>query len=102
MFGTVDGTGRLDIYNLNKSEFPISSQHAPSGPNATRPALNKLEWDVSGKFVAVGSVDEANCDAICRVHGERFAEIRPANTLVVAKLIGSQYLVEIEAEAVIS
>ena len=46
--------------------------------------------------------DEANCDAICRVHGERFAEIRPANTLVVAKLIGSQYLVEIEAEAVIS
>lgn len=57
MFGTVDGTGRLDIYNLNKSEFPISSQHAPSGPNATRPALNKLEWDVSGKFVAVGSVD---------------------------------------------
>ena len=46
--------------------------------------------------------NEADCDAICRVHGERFAEIRPANTLVVAQLIGSQYLVEIEAEAVIS
>ena len=45
--------------------------------------------------------DEANCEAISRVHGERFADIRPANTLVVAKLIGSQYLVEIEAEAVI-
>jgi aryl-alcohol dehydrogenase-like predicted oxidoreductase/enamine deaminase RidA (YjgF/YER057c/UK114 family) len=46
--------------------------------------------------------NEADCDAICRVHGERFAEIRPANTLVVAKLIGSQYLVEIEAEAITS
>ena len=46
--------------------------------------------------------NEEDCDAICRVHGKRFAEIRPANTLVVAKLIGSQYLVEIEAEAVIS
>ncbi len=46
--------------------------------------------------------DEANCEAIARVHGERFADIRPANTLVVAQLIGAQYLVEIEAEAVIS
>ena len=46
--------------------------------------------------------DEADCDAIARVHGERFADIRPANTLVVAQLIGSQYLVEIEAEAVLS
>ena len=44
---------------------------------------------------------ESDCEAISRVHGERFADIRPANTLVVAKLIGSQYLVEIEAEAVI-
>lgn len=45
--------------------------------------------------------NDANCDAISRVHGARFAEIRPANTLVVAKLIGSEYLVEIEAEAML-
>lgn len=44
---------------------------------------------------------EENCEAIARVHGERFGEIHPANTLVVAQLIGSQYLVEIEAEAVV-
>lgn len=43
---------------------------------------------------------EENCEAISRVHGERFASVRPANTLVIAKLIGSQYLLEIEAEAV--
>jgi len=46
--------------------------------------------------------DEAHCEAISLVHGERFKEIKPANTLVIAKLIGPQYLLEIEAEAVIS
>jgi len=45
--------------------------------------------------------DEAHCEAICLVHGKRFRSIKPANTLVIAKLIGSQYLVEIEAEAVV-
>jgi enamine deaminase RidA (YjgF/YER057c/UK114 family) len=40
-------------------------------------------------------------EAISRAHGARFAEIKPANTMVEAKLIGDQYLVEIEAEAVI-
>jgi hypothetical protein len=30
-----------------------------------------------------------------------FGEIRPANTLVEARLIGDEYLVEMEAEAVI-
>jgi enamine deaminase RidA (YjgF/YER057c/UK114 family) len=40
-------------------------------------------------------------EAVTRVHGERFGAIRPANTLVEAKLVGDEYLVEIEAEAVI-
>ena len=35
------------------------------------------------------------------MHGERFGTIRPANTLVRADLIGDEYLVEIEAEAVV-
>ena len=41
-------------------------------------------------------------EAVARVHGERFGAIRPVNTLVEAKLIGEEYLVEIEAEAVVS
>ncbi|MGA1417838.1 MAG: aldo/keto reductase [Gemmatimonadaceae bacterium] len=40
-------------------------------------------------------------EAVARAHGERFGEIRPANTLVRAELIGAEYLVEVEAEAVV-
>lgn len=40
-------------------------------------------------------------EAISRVHGERFKDIQPANTLIRADLIGDEYLVEIEAEAVV-
>ena len=39
---------------------------------------------------------------IAKIHGERFKNIMPTNTLVqVAGLIGDDYLVEIEAEAVV-
>ena len=40
-------------------------------------------------------------EAVARVHGERFGEVRPANTLVQAMLVHPDLLVEIEAEAVI-
>lgn len=40
-------------------------------------------------------------EAIARAHGERFARIRPVNTMVEARLIGEGYLVEIEAEAIV-
>ncbi|MCY3573389.1 MAG: RidA family protein [Chloroflexi bacterium] len=46
---------------------------------------------------------DADWEAVARVHGEVFGEIRPANTLLyVAALVGSDYLVEIEAEAIIA
>lgn len=41
-------------------------------------------------------------EPVARAHGQRFADIRPANTLVEARLVGDDYRVEIEAEAVIS
>ena len=41
-------------------------------------------------------------EPVARAHGSRFADIRPANTLVYANTIGEDLLVEIEAEAEVS
>jgi aryl-alcohol dehydrogenase-like predicted oxidoreductase/enamine deaminase RidA (YjgF/YER057c/UK114 family) len=41
-------------------------------------------------------------ESVARVHGERFGEIRPVNTLVQAGLVGDDYLVEMEADAEIA
>lgn len=40
-------------------------------------------------------------EKVATVHGERFSTIRPANTLVRAELVGGDYLVEVEAEALV-
>ena len=45
--------------------------------------------------------DASAAEPVSRAHGARFAQIRPANTLVNAGLIGDGYLVEMEAEAII-
>ena len=45
--------------------------------------------------------DIRDWEAVARVHGERFRDIRPANTLVQAPPVGDAYLVEMEAEAVV-
>jgi enamine deaminase RidA (YjgF/YER057c/UK114 family) len=48
-------------------------------------------------------IDLAHFDAVGRVHGEVFGDIRPANTtLQVSGFVSPDYLVEIEADAVIS
>jgi aryl-alcohol dehydrogenase-like predicted oxidoreductase/enamine deaminase RidA (YjgF/YER057c/UK114 family) len=44
----------------------------------------------------------AHWEPVARAHGERFRAIQPANTLVEARLVGSEYLVEIEADAEVS
>ena len=46
--------------------------------------------------------DASRWEPVARVHGERFADVRPANTLVEARLIGDEFLVEMEAEAVVA
>jgi enamine deaminase RidA (YjgF/YER057c/UK114 family) len=45
--------------------------------------------------------DMDHLKAVAEAHGLRFRGIQPANTLIRADLVGSEYLVEIEAEALI-
>ena len=46
--------------------------------------------------------DPADVTAIGAVHGEIFGEIRPASTMVVARLLRPEWRVEIEAEAIVA
>ncbi len=55
--------------------------------------------DVVRTRIFIRNVNE--WEPVARVHGQRFAHIQPANTLVQANLVGEDYLVEIEAEAVV-
>ena len=41
-------------------------------------------------------------EPIARAHGNRFGSIQPANTMVQTDLVGNEYLVEIEADAIVS
>ncbi len=71
--------------------------------------LGKIERALQQLGASLGDVvrtrvyvsDIAYWEPVARVHGEVFAEIQPANTLVESRLVGSEYLVEVEAEAVI-
>lgn len=58
----------------------------------------KLE-DVERTRVFVSDID--HWEPVAKAHGQRFADIQPANTLVEARLVGPQYLVEVEADACI-
>ncbi|KAJ3184802.1 hypothetical protein HDU85_001481 [Gaertneriomyces sp. JEL0708] len=53
VFGCVDASGRVDVYDLNQDvEVPISSISVGSGKS-----LNKLAWDKEGRKTAVGASD---------------------------------------------
>ena len=45
--------------------------------------------------------DLGDCEDLARVHGKRFGHISPVNTLVQAGIVGDEYRVEMEAEAVV-
>ena len=73
-----------------------------------RYALEKVRWALEQAGARIEDVvrtrvyvsDIANWEQAARAHGEVFARIRPANTLVEARLVAGR-LVEIEAEAIV-
>jgi aryl-alcohol dehydrogenase-like predicted oxidoreductase/enamine deaminase RidA (YjgF/YER057c/UK114 family) len=56
--------------------------------------------DVVRTRIFVSQVD--HWEPVARAHGERFGHILPANTLVEARLVGDEYLVEIECDAIVT
>ena len=77
----------------------------------TRYALGKIERALNEAGAQLSDVirtrmfvtDIGQWEAAGRAHGEFFRDIRPATTMIeVRALIGPEYLVEIEADAVIS
>ena len=73
-------------------------------------AMDKIEGALESLGSSLGDVVRtrifvkrmSDWEAVARAHGERFAGIQPANTLVQADLVGDEYLVEIEADAEVS
>jgi aryl-alcohol dehydrogenase-like predicted oxidoreductase/enamine deaminase RidA (YjgF/YER057c/UK114 family) len=73
-------------------------------------AIDKIEGALQSLGATLGDVvrtrvyvrDIADWEPVARAHGARFAAIQPANTLVQARLVGDEYLVEIEADAELS
>lgn len=45
--------------------------------------------------------NQVDCESIVRIHGEIFKDREPANTTIQANSIGDEYLVEVEAIAII-
>ncbi|HEY7697008.1 MAG TPA: RidA family protein [Vicinamibacteria bacterium] len=83
---------------------------APGDPaGQARFALDKIEKAIRELGGSLGDVVRtriyiarmADWEEVAKAHGERFGKIRPANTLIRADLVGGEYLVEIEAEAVV-
>lgn len=61
-------------------------------------ALGGQLQDIVRTRIYVNDIDD--WEIVARIHGEKFQAIKPANTLVQAKLVG-ECLVEVEAEAII-
>lgn len=100
------------------NRISVSGTTATHGPRAiggqditaqTHFVIDKIEGALQSLGSSLNDVirtrvfvsDINNWEAAARAHGERFASIQPANTMVQAKLVGDEYLVEIEAEAVV-
>ena len=90
------GNGQL----IGRGDAAVQTSYVLDKIHASIKALGGQLQDVVRTRVYLANA--ADCEAVSRVHGSYFGEIRPANTLLeVSALIGDGYLVEIEAEALL-
>jgi aryl-alcohol dehydrogenase-like predicted oxidoreductase len=97
----VSGTTATHVNTIIGGNDPAAQTHFVI--DKIEGALHSLDAtleDVVRTKVFVADINQ--WEAIARAHGERFAHIQPANTMVEAKLVGSGYLVEIEVDAIVS
>ncbi|CAH8661204.1 unnamed protein product [Schistosoma rodhaini] len=77
VFSAVDGTGNLDIWDMNQdAEIPVARRKlglssnvdtsSSSSSNLVGVALNKCRWNTAGTHVAVG--DDTGRVTVCSVH----------------------------------
>lgn len=96
----VSGTTATGPDGLVEENDPSAQAHfiIDKIENAIQQLGGRLE-DVIRVRLFVSDIE--HWEPVARAHGERFGHIRPANTLVEARLVGPEYLVEIEAEAIV-
>ena len=97
----VSGTTATDEHgNVVGDDAAAQTRYAIQKIERAIVALGGTLRDVVRTRVFVSNI--AEWEQAARVHGEFFGDIRPTNTLVEAKLVGAQYLVEVEAEAIVA
>jgi enamine deaminase RidA (YjgF/YER057c/UK114 family) len=97
----VSGTTATHGQRLIGGNDPIAQAHFVI--DKIEGAINSLGGtlrDVTRTRIFVRNMDD--WEVIARAHGERFRQIQPANTLIQGNLVGDEYLVEMEAEAMLS
>ena len=96
----VSGTTATHGHEVIGGNDPISQTHfvIDKIEGALQSLGARLE-DVVRTRIFIRNIDD--WEPIARAHGARFKDIQPANTMVRADLIGDEYLVEMEAEAMI-
>ena len=101
-------TGDRIIVSGCTSAVDGAVQHAGDAGGQMRVALEHVLEAITALGGTLGDViqtriyvvNRADCDAIGRVHSERFADVHPAATMVlVAGLLDEEMLVEVEVEA---
>lgn len=96
----ISGTTATNGSHVVGGQDPISQTHfiIDKIEGALQSLGSRLE-DVVRTRIFIRNMDD--WEPIARAHGARFKDIQPANTMVQANLIGDEYLVEIEATALV-